>query len=101
VTLHYPQKSALTSAMSGGRSVGTVLLLTKSTEFVLFFVLALYSQNFVSSNSYLIVSLVYTHEASGPNILLSVFQKLINLFPVCTCSLFSHTLSSLWRRIVG
>jgi hypothetical protein len=32
----YPQKSALTSPKRGGRSVGTICLRTKATEFVLF-----------------------------------------------------------------
>jgi hypothetical protein len=35
----YPQKLALTSRTSGGRSVGIVHLQTKATEFVLFFLI--------------------------------------------------------------
>jgi len=36
VTPLYPQKLALTSPTSGGRSVGIVRVRTKATEFVLF-----------------------------------------------------------------
>jgi hypothetical protein len=37
----YPQKLALTSPTSGGRSVGIVLLRTKDTEFVCLFMVTL------------------------------------------------------------
>jgi len=41
VTPLYPQKLALTPPTGGGRSVGIVRVLTKATEFVLFFFMKL------------------------------------------------------------